>query len=525
MKSSFYLVVITLLCSLLLFTQEIQTVFADATITIITPTGSGLSSTSDCLDITGSNGIVWQQCNSFLYAINYDTNAIIANISSGNVFSIEACIGSTCVLGHDGTANVINKYTLAGGVITQTGQVTVGCDSNAPVFHYDALGFLWTVCGIGDKIARINPATMQVQMLSQALSASCVNPLRIAYSTDDNIGVVYCSSGTNMITFSITNPTTVAILDNEASGEGATELVIDGGNNRIMAQTTITRQIWGYSSGGILTMQSSEGTANIGACKQEALQNTDGQGIQFVCLQDDTSNAITTGFISNATGIFQIFSGFSVFTNANINGMGIDFRTNAVSAPLTPIYYINGNPDNQKWVRITDLRSIENPNPEPPSGGGGGGGGGGTGGVDCTLAENAQKLICRLADNPSDCTGALGCGGDFLIGNTTGDIGITPIICNTGIIDCVTNPDMKTNGTGYLITIVAIAIVVGIFWVASRGDLGAIPMFIWFIAVLGIVGFSTVANIIDATFLILAVVAMIALATVKLRGLFGGEFK
>lgn len=49
-----FLIVIAIFCSLLLFSKDIQTVYAEATITVITPTGGGLVSTADCTDITAN---------------------------------------------------------------------------------------------------------------------------------------------------------------------------------------------------------------------------------------------------------------------------------------------------------------------------------------------------------------------------------------------------------------------------------------------------------------------------------------
>lgn len=426
-------IILAIFISLLLVGHDVEKAFADATITVITPTGSAsLNAGSDCLDISGGSGIVWQQCNEILYALDYTTGAMIANISSVGIFAIEASTSSTAVYGHDGTANILKKYTLSGGVLSQTGQVALGCDSNGPVLHYDAAGFLWTVCGGSDRIVRVNPAIMTVQTISQVLTASCINPLRIAYSTGDNIGVVYCNAGTNIITFSITNPTTVSILDNEATGEGSSEVLIDGGNNRIIAISPLVRQVWGYTSGGILTLTTSDVITSIGACKQEAFQNDDGQGIQFLCMSDSsTSNVAITGYMSNATGVTQIFNGFTVFDSANINGMGIDFRTNAIAEPVSPVFYINGNPDNHKFIRITDLRAVTSPEPTPPSGGTTNG----TNiinGIDCDLPANIQTVLCASAG-----TGSIPQAGAFIVGNGSEGTGVTGIACGLGFTDCV----------------------------------------------------------------------------------------
>ena len=66
-------------------------------------------------------------------------------------------------------------------------------------------------------------------------------------------------------------------------------------------------------------------------------------------------------------------------------------------------------------------------------------------------------------------------------------------------------------------------IMIGIFWVASRGDLGSIPTFLWFIATLAIIGMITAFDLIDPTVLIVAIIAIIALATARAKGIFGSS--
>lgn len=147
------------------------------------------------------------------------------------------------------------------------------------------------------------------------------------------------------------------------------------------------------------------------------------------------------------------------------------------------------------------------------------------GGVDCTLPENTNILICRLTGNDGQCVnGVLQCIGDTVLGNSTdnSDVGLIDIICGVGFIDCADNPNIKTNGIGYLLLAAALGIEIGILWVASRGDLREVPTFIWFIATIAIVGSLTLMNFIDPTFLVLSVITVVALAAAKARGLFGG---
>lgn len=141
-------------------------------------------------------------------------------------------------------------------------------------------------------------------------------------------------------------------------------------------------------------------------------------------------------------------------------------------------------------------------------------------GVDCDDPIKAQTLLCRMqTDNgvslPSQ-----------LLNQSS-----TTIFCQTGIIQCTdngsggftpVNPDSKTNGVGYIMTLIALGIMVGILWVASRGDLTSIPTFIWFIATIAVVAAMTALNYVDPTFLIITVVAIIGFAVAKAKGVFSG---
>lgn len=139
----------------------------------------------------------------------------------------------------------------------------------------------------------------------------------------------------------------------------------------------------------------------------------------------------------------------------------------------------------------------------------------------CLQPENVNLLRCRLEDN-----GALTGSSNLL--NQSG----TNIVCMIGLLTCTQgedgnftpdNPDIQTNGVGYLYTIVALGIFVGILWVASRGQLSEIPTFIWFIGTLAILGAMTAFSYIDPTFLIIGAIAVIALAVAKVKGVFGGQ--
>lgn len=130
----------------------------------------------------------------------------------------------------------------------------------------------------------------------------------------------------------------------------------------------------------------------------------------------------------------------------------------------------------------------------------------------CNDPANVDKLICALGGN-----GTLGSAGAFVIGNTTEGTGILGLGCNMGIVDCSADSNPQTNGLGYLIFIGAIFVVVGMYY----RSLGAeatfkIPLFMWVLILLSLSAFFTITGLIDPTFLILSVIAIIALGVPKI---------
>lgn len=149
--------------------------------------------------------------------------------------------------------------------------------------------------------------------------------------------------------------------------------------------------------------------------------------------------------------------------------------------------------------------------------------GGATGpvGIDCTDPNFSYRLMCQSGNG----NGALVGASQLLNQSSTNiicQIGLLPgtITNNTCTLD---NPDIKTNGVGYILFLVAMAIFVGIMWVASRGQLMALPTFIWFVGIVGIAGLFTVIQWLDPTILILTVVAVVAFAVAKVKGFLGGQ--
>jgi hypothetical protein len=511
-----YLIPVAILLSSLLITFDIEKAFADVTISTITPTGGGITSTEDCTDITAGNDIIWLNCSSTskLWAISDSSNTVLANITtSGAANQLESCLSdASCVYLNDPTANRVTKYVYSGGTITSVGFWNSACNIDALGFAYDTSGFLWNTCSATDQIVRMNPATLSTDTLAST-GATCVNPDLISFAPTDNIGIVHCLNGASddtIITFSRTSSVAINVLDTETTTSGTINVMIDGAHNTILAPSAGTMSIWTYTSGGALTLTQSITGSTYDRCMIEPYAISPTQLLYAFCESFSGTTTSMTAFKMNSTGVFLIMN--NAVTFANSNSIGLDIGD---GSPALPVWYISSSTTPQ-YIRINGVRSLTDtspPTPINPSGGGGT-----IGGIDCSLPENENILICRMDSN-----GAVAGGGAFIVGDAEDGTGVSGILCSLGIADCATNPDIKTNGIGYLLFISGVAVMMGLFFLVSRGNLLAIPTFIWIISILSLAGAFALAGIIDPVIFIITIVAIIALAVPKIISTIRGD--
>lgn len=134
-----------------------------------------------------------------------------------------------------------------------------------------------------------------------------------------------------------------------------------------------------------------------------------------------------------------------------------------------------------------------------------------TTGLDCSLPENANILICRLGGD-----GTLGSAGAFVIGDIENGTGVLGIGCSLGLVDCSTDSNPQTNGLGLLIFIASIFVIVGMFFATiGAGNTFHMPIFIWVVIIIALSAFFTITGLIDPVFLILSIIAIIALGAPK----------
>lgn len=140
------------------------------------------------------------------------------------------------------------------------------------------------------------------------------------------------------------------------------------------------------------------------------------------------------------------------------------------------------------------------------------GGGNTVNGVDCSLPANQHKLICALGGNAT----TVGVGG--IVSDGIVDLG-----CNVIFVDCDTTADPRENGMGYLVFIASIFVVIGLFYYSIGKQAFHMPIFIWIVIIIALSAFFTITQMIDPVFLILSVIAIIALAVPKLTSTMRGS--
>lgn len=388
--------------------------------------------------------------------------------------------------------------------------LSTGCGEDDGLFFDNANGFFY--CGTSTELLKkISMSSMTIISTSTTVNAGatpCVDKDEISYSQTIDTMFITCNtpsrtvavvapftSGTpDFATTVVTNPTNLAYNKDQL-------------NILVGADGTNAMHLMNFTVGAGFSASTTSYTTN--AFSEQGTQNIiyDTTSNRYFAMDGGTGSTSGQLLIIDATTGDQLFASSVDGINLNSEG-GLYVYSNLLlygildgTTVVTRDYY-------SLDMTGIDLGSDGTPEDVPSTG------------IDCTLPENANILTCRLGGD-----GALIGAGNFIVGNVNGTTGLTPIICSTGIVDCITNPDMKTNGVGYLLVTIALGIIIGILWVASRGQLNDIPTFIWFIATLAVVGAFTLMDLIDATFLVITAIIVVALAAAKIRGLFGGEFK
>ena len=123
----------------------------------------------------------------------------------------------------------------------------------------------------------------------------------------------------------------------------------------------------------------------------------------------------------------------------------------------------------------------------------------------CAIAGNENLLTCRLNEINNNALAMA----SQTFGNSTNDLFVQIGLVPEG-------SDIRTNGVGYILVAVGLGLLIAIFFLASQGELGKIPTFVWVLGALVVVGMFAAFQIIDATFFIITILIIIALASAKI---------
>jgi len=547
-KSVSLIIVAVFSIIILLAQNNIDKAFA-VTLTIITTTGT---QTNDNCQITTSNhggtdsqDLVWLLCgatsgsaNPTLSVLNKNGTQLatlattFANLLNDGIKLIplynNADIDSILVKHVDDYI----KYHYSAGAITQVGTFTAGCvNSLIQTPAYDSLGFLWYTCNTVHKIGAFNPNTMTSKYLSNALNGltpSCQAPSKIAIDRQTSLSTSFyvflvCSTNNELFIGTVSNSGTTYSSVTALAASFAhtaftnTQLFVDEVNNRIVVSKTTGTGLttYTYTGNGLTNPVVTSENTDVGNDINQQCYGVMNQ----VSVNTDNSTLYCVG-----TNVIQGFASTPTSFTAEYNNAEFTTTFTQSYSMLSTVFgssYVVGqgtvNNAAQKFAIVGSASSIGGgptppAPPAPPSN---------TGGVDCTDPQFSYRLICNMSGN-SGLTGA---------SNLLNQSG-TNILCQIGLLACTqgsdgnftaNNSNIKTNGVGYLLVAIAIAIFVGILWVASRGQLTEIPTFVWFIGTIAIVGTITAFGWIDPTFLIITIITIVAFAVAKARGVFGGQ--
>lgn len=383
----------------------------------------------------------------------------------------------TYTVGSSGTDIVITGFQLVSTSINtvRNGWYVAQCSGGDQVI-FTVTGIVLGTCGgtafgtsaISGILQQGTQVAVTTQSASNAFRLWSISTLTQTCVVNVNLGTGGSLAGYNGNWYVVKDTNTINKYDSSCSlGTGITG-------------TGISSQIFGlsaFSGQGVMVV---EGTTSL------SFMNLTSNNISTLAYSVNTNKTAITTNVRN--------TGLIMGTTVNQVALTIDITGASDPAILIQIAAI---PDN----------STSNPNI--------------VNGVDCADPLKAQTLLCRLSSN----AGAL----------TASAVSIEQsgnnIACQIRIISCTQgsdgnftpdNPDMKTNGIGYIFTFVLLGVFVGLLWVAGRGDLTSIPTFVWFIGTIAVLAASVTLQWVNPTFLVIGVITVAAFAVAKARNVFGG---
>ena len=482
---------------ILLAQNNLPMVFAISTVTKTYTTGTIIRDVSYDKTSQGSNDAV-----KYTTGLN-GSGGVVFKMGTGNTFlANQTLAGSTVGRAIEYNHNNLFVYVASNDKIWKltnnlgiAGSFATGTSATIFKLFYDDIDDTMYFCfndGYGTiNLSTLSPTTLYTDAgVNSVLGCSFDSENNFAYLTGDNIGT---ASAFNIIRINLN--THVVINGVSIGTDFFQENCLDDVDNNVWAVEPSNARVRKYDSA--LTELT---TITVGTTPRGCSINTDDTGRRLYVSNEGTDNVSIVDIDANT--IISTVAVCNVVGDRYIDTKRLANTTQTYIACSANINTIINDDSVSSFVPIEDDT---------------------IGGINCNLPENANILICRLGGD-----GTLGSAGAFVIGNVSAGTGFLGIGCSIGLVDCTEDQDPRSNGLGLLIFIASIFVIVGIFYRSlGAGATFQLPVFIWVIIIVALSAFFTITNIIDPIFLILSVIAVIALAVPKVIGMiqsrgFGG---
>lgn len=430
----------------------------------------------------------------------------------------ELTTGGGFAMGCDTTGTRAFTYT-SSGVLQEIDvpnqallrSLSTGCDTSVMFVNIGASSTL--VCGTAtatDTVKIVNLASMAITYTSTTLDTGVNN-------CDNIIGLWYYSTTDTLFATCTGNDRLVAVIGFSVSGTPDFSLTSSGSSPTAIAFNNVNSNIFVCDAGATSAIY--DFSPSTGITLSTSFSN--GQCGSPNAVDFDAGNGWYIVFDGDGQLIFYDAQDEAVILPVGLGSVGGSNQFQFDSTVAT-------------WVALasnTDFAKVDATGIEQ---GGGGTGEGPVGETECEIDFNFDgdaDLILPDIGGPEGAPDQNGEGGvpdgmcdsgviQFATGRNITETG-NSFGCMLGFLECdefgnPDNPNTATNGIGWLVTVVAFGIMIGIFFVASKGDLGSIPTFVWMLASLALLGALVAFNMIDVVFFLIAIVAIVALFATRI---------
>ena len=423
--------------------------------------------------------------------------------------------GGSNIYEFDAVANVLLRTTAH------------GCDTSGTfekAFFDEDAGFVYCVTS-GSLIKKINLTTMVADATSTTINTganACSSSQDLSYDSTNDVMFLACAPGGTDYFVAIEHPFTSGTPDFKATQDNNLEIAQHGGKV-LVCGTSTDLQWYSYTVGAGFGV----GTSLAGSASNCGTGNSH----QHLIFDDNSDRFI---YVSNEDGrVMFIDSGDMAILYSNIPYGGTSpYQVYGFSNLL--YYFANLE---ATFFQEMDATGIQ-------LGDDSGGGGGVTLQSECPVDTNFDgipNIIYRDIGGPDGVPDIHGNGGvpDGVCDAGSVPLGGVPVnqtICNFGFLiglvpvnedtglpdDC----DVSTNGLGYLLVIVLLAIMIAFFALAQMKTGLDIPDWLFIIGAFAVIGAATLFGWIDNTLFLIGIVVIAALASIKLVSKFNiGGFR